>query len=69
MKEMFSVLTNLFLTPETKREHDDSVFSYNCGDYYSIEEAEMRAELLRKKYPHIRIAILNRHLQQIIEIC
>jgi hypothetical protein len=69
MIEKFSVLTNVFLKPETKSEYKDSVFTFNCGNYHSLEEAELRAELLRKKYPTIRIAILNHHLQQIIEIC
>lgn len=69
MNKKFSVLTNVYLKPETKSTYQHEVFQFHSGDYFSIEEAEMRAELLRKKYPEIRIAILNSDLGQIIEIC
>ncbi|MCB0348790.1 MAG: hypothetical protein KDD37_08135 [Bdellovibrionales bacterium] len=68
MNEPYSVLTNKELYPESKKPHDHPDFFSNCGDYHSLEEAELRAKLLRRKYPKIRIAILDHRLDQIIEI-
>lgn len=68
MKKPYTVLSNTELSPESKKPHDHPEFISNCGDYFSIEEAELRAILLKRKYPQIKVSVLDHQLQQLIEI-
>ncbi len=68
MKKPYTVLSNTDLSPESKKSHDHPEYISNCGDYFSIEEAEMRAILLKRKYPKIKVAVLDHVIKQIIEI-